>query len=283
MDPEAARRHPGVPVTRLIDPEKGDGKLADHITGETKRVLIVFWHGVGDVVMFRAPLQALRGRFPWVTFDLGLCAGLDEETFVPDAVLLGQSWRSDVTAMDYDIVFLCHFPVEQLDDLTLTKAEQSCIVELGIEPTHGHLPITPKPLVGLHFHATSMPWAANADQTVARLVWEDVLAAGCVPIETHFEHVFHNPVNGKFDFVDYHVRGCRARLDNLIALLGGCRAFVGVVSGNFHLALSILGPDRVMLLERALKAPHFTKHRIATADLDNYRGEVRAWLASRTS
>ena len=270
-------------MTRLIDPERGEGKLAEHITAETRRVLIVFWHGVGDVVMFRAPLAVLRGKFPWVTFDLGLCRGLDQEAFVPDAVLLGPNWRDETVTMGYDIVFLCHFPVEKADDLTLTKAEQSCVVELGIEPVHGHLPITPKPLIAVHFQMTSVPWVANADERVARMVWEDVLAAGCVPIESHFEHVFHNPENRKFDFVDYHVRGCRARLDNLIALLGACRAFVGVVSGNFHLALSILGPERVLLLEKGLKSAHFTKHRIATADLNNYQGEVRRWLVSLTS
>ncbi len=270
-------------MTRLIDPEHGDGKLAEHITPGTTRVLIVFWHGVGDVVMFLAPLAALRAKFPWVTFDLGLCAGLDQEAFVPGAVLLGANWREDVRGLGYDLVFLCHFPVENADDLTLTKAEQSCVLELGIAPVSGHLPITPKPLIAVHFQMTSVPWVANADEGVAQLVWEDILAAGCVPIETHFEHVFHNPVNKKFDFVDFHVRGCRARLDNLIALLGACRAFVGVVSGNFHLALAILGPERVLLLEKGLKSEHFTKHPIATADLNNYQGEVRRWLASHTS
>lgn len=265
-------------MTQFIDPERGGGKLADAIKPDTKKVLIVFWHGVGDVVMFQAPLHALRARFPWVRFDVGLCRGLDEEVIIADAVLLGANWKEEAGYLGYDIVFPCHFPVEKADDLEHTKAEISCTQELGIEPVSGHLPIKPKPLVAVHFQMTSVPWVASADEPVAKAVWDDIIAAGCVPMETLFEHVFHNPVNKKFDFVNLHMRGCQPKLESLISILGACHAFVGVVSGNFHLALSILGPKRVLLLEKGLKRQHFTKHEIATASLIDYKGEVRQFL-----
>jgi hypothetical protein len=88
-------------------------------------------------------------------------------------------------------------------------------------------------------------------------------------------------MNIKFDFVDHHVRVWPARLDTLMALLGASDAFVGVASGNFHLALSILGPSRVMFLERSLKVTQFTKANVATANLNGYDGEVMTWLKSR--
>jgi hypothetical protein len=99
-------------------------------------------------------------------------------------------------------------------------------------------------------------------------------------VETNFIHCFANPDNKLFPFVDAHVRGCPARIETLMAFLGACHAFVGTVGGNFHLAISILGPKKVMLLEKDLKREHFTKENIATADLKNYQGEVKNWLVA---
>jgi hypothetical protein len=262
----------------IIDPETGDGRLTDHLSDATRRVLIVFWHGVGDVVNFVAPLARLRELYPRIHFDLGLANGLDEETIFPEAVLLDGDWRSQIESMDYDLVFICHFPVEDIRRPTMTKAELCCEKELGIEPVAGEPRIIAKKLVGVHFQATALPWVANADEATAQRIWNDIIEAGCVPFETHFEHVFHNPVNERYPFIDKHVRNWPPRLENLIALLGACHAFVGVVSGNFHLAHAILGPDRVMFLENESRATQFTKQNVATANLKQYNGEVKRWL-----
>jgi hypothetical protein len=93
--------------------------------------------------------------------------------------------------------------------------------------------------------------------------------------------VYHDPTNTKFGFVDHHVRDWPACLDTLMALLGASDAFVGVAVGNFHLALSIPAPSRVMFLEKGLKVTQFTKANVATANLDGYDGEVMNWLKNR--
>jgi hypothetical protein len=266
---------------RIVDPARGDGLLTEHLGPHTRRVLIVFLHGVGDVVMFLAPFNAIRQRYPGIHFDLGLARGLGEENVCPDAILLESDWPSWIGHMQYDLVFRCNFPMEDVSRPFVTKAELCCEQELGIPPVCGHPRLTTKRLVAVHFHSTAVPQLANAPADVARRIWDDILAAGYVPVETHFEHVFHNPDNARFEFTDQHVRHWAPRLDTLMALLGAAEAFVGVVSGNFHLALSILGPSRVMLLERGLKATQFTKARIVTGSLNDYRGEVRRWLTQR--
>ncbi len=260
--------------------ESKDGmKLHEHLaTGGYKRCLIPFWHGVGDVVMFLPILKRLREMHPRMTIDIGLCKGLDQETFVPDAILLDGDWREKHEALGYDLVFPVNFPTENLGDTSKTKAEISCIEEIGIPPVCGHLRLKTKKLVAVHFQITSVPWAANAEPDVARQIWNDIKAAGFIPVETHFQHVFHNPANEKFDFVDNHVRQWTPKIATLMALLSSCHAFVGVVSGNFHMAMSVLGPTKVMLLEKDLKAGHFTKWPIATANLKDYHGEVKDWL-----
>ena len=254
-------------------------KLAEHLdTGKFKTVLIPFWHGVGDVVMVLPIVGRLRELYPAIDFKLGLCKGLDQETFVPDAVLLDGDWREKALTLGFDLVFPVNFPLERMEDLTKTKAEICCDEEIGIPPVCGHVTLKAKKFVGVCFQCTSVPWVVNADPEVAEKIWNDIKDAGYVPIETQFIHCFANPDNKLYPFVDTHVRGCPAKLETLMALLSSCHAFVGTVGGNFHLALSILGPDRVMLLEKDLMREHFTKDDIATANLKDYQWEVKTWL-----
>lgn len=264
----------------LLTEAKNGMKLAEHLdTGNFKSVLIPFVHGVGDVCMMLPILTALRAKYTDIKIDLGLLRGLDQDTFVPDAVLLDGDWQEKCLGMGYDLVYPCHFPLERPEDTTKTKAEICCELEIGIPLVCGHEPIKSKRLIGVTFQMTSVPWVANADEPVAKLVWEDIRNAGCVPMECLIPHIFHNPQNQKYDFVDTHLRACSPHLETLIAFLGRCDAFIGVVGGPFHLALSILGPNKVMLLEKDLKREHFTKSPIATANLKEYNGEVLKWLS----
>jgi hypothetical protein len=263
---------------RFIDSAKGDGLLTRHLNTGVKRVLIVFVHGVGDVVMFIEVFEAVRAFYPGIHFDLGLAKELDQHKIYPTAVLLEADWKSQVSNMNYDLVFQCRFPMEDLRRPLETKAELCCEKEIGIPPVAKYPRLIPKKVVAVHFHSTSVPDLANAPETAARRIWEEIAIAGFIPVETHFEHMFHDPINRRFDFVDCHVRNWPARLDTLMALLGSSEVFIGVASGNFHLALSILGPSRVMFLEKSLKVTQFTKANVATAKLDDYRGEVKTWL-----
>jgi hypothetical protein len=266
---------------QFIDAAKGGGLLTSHLHKNVKRVLIVFIHGVGDVVMFIEVFKALRTLYPSIHFDLGLAKELDQNSIYPCAVLLDSDWKSQISTMNYDLIFQCRFPMEDPQRPTVTKAELCCEKELGIQPIAKYPQLVPKKIVAVHFNSTAVPTLANAPKNPARRIWEDITLAGFIPIETHFEHVYHDPMNIKFDFVDHHVRVWPARLDTLMALLGASDAFVGVASGNFHLALYILGPSRVMFLERSLKVTQFTKANVATANLNGYDGEVMTWLKSR--
>ena len=266
----------------LLTEVKNGPKLVELLdSGIYNSCLLPFWHGVGDVVMVLPIITALRAKYPNIKIDLGLCRGLDQETFVPDAVLLDGDWREKWKDLGYDLVYALNFPLEDPSDTKLTKAEQCCVQEIGIAPVCGHLPLKSKPLCGVTFQMTSVPWVANADPEVAEKIWNDIKEAGFVPIELHFHHVFDNPTNVKYPFVDTHVRDIAPKIETLMALLNKCDYFVGTVGGVFHMALSVMGPERVMLLEKDLKKEHFTKSPIATADLKNYTREVLNWLRSK--
>ena len=264
----------------IYEPQKHTIKLAQKLSeGMYKRIILVTWHGLGDQIMLIAPIKRLRSMFPATQIDIAVCQGLDQKFIFPDAIEVDGNWRSTLPEL-YDLVVQINMPLERPDDLSITKAEGCCIEELGIEPVSGHEPIVAKKLVGLSFQCTSVPWVANADEDVAKLIWEDVKAAGFIPFECTMKHPFFNPENKLYPFVDYHIRDWPAKVETLAAMIGSCHAFISAVGGNFHLALSILGPKKVLLLEKDLKREHFTKELIATANLKDYQGEVLKWLKS---
>jgi len=253
-------------------------------------VLLVFWHGVGDLVMFLPLYYRLCELYPDMDFTIGLPKGLTHEEIIAceplgfghfDAYRLVTGEEVNDTAKDlpFDLVAKITFPMSE-GQKVLTKGEFCCVHELGIPPVCGHGPVSKgvNRLVAVHFQITCLPDSCNPDEATAERVWNDILEAGYIPIECHFQHVFHNPVNKKFPFVDATVRRCRPQTSSLVGLLRSCAAFVGVVSGPVHVALAALPPERVFLLEKDFTREMFTKHDIAHADLRNYKNEVKTFL-----
>ncbi len=69
---------------RIIDRAKGDEVLVRYLDDSISSIMIVFMHGLGDLLMFLAPLHALRKQFPKTRIDLGIQRGLGQEAIVPD-------------------------------------------------------------------------------------------------------------------------------------------------------------------------------------------------------
>jgi hypothetical protein len=264
---------------QFIEPLREDKKLKYYLdTGEYKKVGIFFGHGIGDCVMFMVILDRLKEMYSDISFKMILQKGLDEETIYPDC-LFGSSLKEiEESNYDLDLVATVHFPVEVPG---MTKSEQCCIEEIGIEPISEYklLPKFPSKLCAVHFNLTCLPELANPDRDIAEMIWNDILEAGWIPIETHFEHVFHNPVNEKFDFVDCTVRRCTPKISTLVGLIQQCGAFVGVVSGNFHVAMATLPHERIAFLEKEIPVARFTNEPIQSFNIKDYqKGSITLWL-----
>jgi hypothetical protein len=269
-------------MARVIEPLKQDKKLADEIRESgAKRVVIVFWHGLGDLVMFLAPYKKLKELFPDVSFTLAIQKGLGFEEVYPEAWFITGDDLNNLSSSDYDLAALVHFPMSE-GQVEYTKAEWCCIHELGIPPEKGHfLPkLGHNRLVGVHFNITCLPDSCNPSRETAEMIWNDILEAGFIPIETHFQHVFHNPANAKFDFIDCTVRRAVPRISTLVGLIESCRAFIGVVSGNFHVALATKPQSRIFFLEKHFKLECFARLPVARASIKDgeYKHEVKDWL-----
>lgn len=271
-------------IDHVIDVSRGDEKLSQYLQYlvNDMKVLIAFFHGVGDCVLFQVVFDHLKECYPCIHFDIGICRGLDQELIFPNAVFLDGDWREKFADLGYDLVFSCNFPMSE-GQTEYTKAEYCCIKELGISPVCGHNRISggKNRLIGIHYNITCLPESCNPDEETARKIWNEVLESGMIPIETHFHHIFHNPVNKKFPFVDCSVRRVQPRISTLVGLIEQCYAFIGVVSGNFHVAMATKDISNVCLLEKDFKAACFTKEPIHTIDIKNYKdGSVKEWLLS---
>jgi len=268
---------------QVIEPLKGKKKLVEYFDENTKKVLLFFWHGLGDTVQFLVVLEKLKELYPKIHFDLALAKGLGQEDVYPEALLVEGDETKDFSGerfKNFDIVCRTNFPMNE-GQTKYTKGEWCCIHEMGIDPVWGHL--APKNiknrLVGVHFQITCLPDSANVPEEVATKVWNEIKEAGYIPIETLMTHVFHNPVNKKYACVNRDVRDAVPTVASLGGLIKNCTAFICCVSGNFHMALSLLPYERVMLLEKDFLAPSFTKHPIARANVKDYKdGTVKNWL-----
>jgi len=272
----------------------GSKKLVNYIEEcKPKKICLVFGHGLGDTCMFLTVFDKLASLYPDIEFTLALQKGLGFEELEQDIVsalyrFAGNKkviYSGDLSYNDpnlpYDIIADIDFPMTE-GHTNYTKGEGCCKNELGIELTAGHKELTcgKNRLVAVHFNITCLPDSCNPNRDTAEKIWDDILSAGFIPIESHFQHVFHNPVNQKFDFVDCTVRRVQPRISTLVGLLESCCAFVGVVSGNLHTALSVMPHDRIFFLDKDFHLASFVKDsdKIAQANLRAYKGEVKLWL-----
>jgi len=249
-----------------------DKKLVEYLEPGQK-VLIRFGHGLGDTIMFVPIFQRLREIYSNVHFDLYLETG-QEKIF--DSLCV-----SDKEGKGYDHVFHLDFPMSEGSGLT--KGQKCCIDEIGIEPTY-ELPQFPKyesPFVAVHFHGTALPDSVGCPSDIAEAIWNDIIEYGKIPIECHFRHVFHNPINELFPFITRHVRDCKAEIPSLIGLIQRSHAFIGVASGPFMVALS-LSPHRLLYLEKNHKISDYTKLGVASINIkEGYvKGSIKQWLSS---
>lgn len=249
-------------------------KLVEYLQPGGK-YLIRFGHGLGDTLMFMPALQRLRMQHPECTIDVYLESG-QEEIF---------NSAQDKEGEEYDEVFHLDYPMSE-GGRNGTKTEKCCRDELGMDgkmlPDVAPLDEWESPLVAVHFQGTALPGSVNCPADVASQIWQEVVDADMIPIEVHFQHMFHNPVNEKYKFVSRHVRDCKASLPSLIGLMQRCRAFIGVASGPFVVALSVMERDRIMYLERRHGLENYVRHNMDIVRVDvnqGYeKGMVKSWL-----
>ena len=253
-------------------------KVSDYLIKESPRkVCLIFWHGLGDVIMFMPSQDEVRRLFPETEFAIALQDGVGQEELIPGAILIDNP-NEAIDGFNY--TFQIHFNMSEHLAGAYTKQGWCCIQELGIDPVDEHptLGKYPSRLVACHFQATALPDPINPSEEIAELIWNEVIDAGFIPIEAFFQHKYYNPVNAQFSFIDCTIRRAQPSVKALIVIYQSCAASICVDSGNFHISMAVM-PDRTLYLEKEYLVKCYTKQDIATVDINNYKkGSVEKWL-----
>jgi len=255
-------------------------KVSDYLIKESPRkVCLIFYHGVGDNLLFIQPLRELRALFPDIQIDIALQKGLGQEVLFPGALLITDA---NSAIEGYTYTFQIHFHMcEHLNGLW-TKAEYCCIEELGIDPvsTFPKFPDNIKsPFVGINYQATALPDACNPSEEVAKKIWDEIVAVGMIPIEAFFVHAYSNPVNAQFQHVDRCVRNIPIGINKLVQLLSNCYANISVATANLPLSIALM-PKKTLYLKKDFSIKCYTKEPVPEIDINNYKdGSVSDWLS----
>ena len=244
--------------------------------GRYHRVLIKFCHGLGDAIMFyNTCYKALRKKYPHIEFAYSTHYGQEE--------LFG---KVDKDPEHYDIAFSLGYPCSEWGLLDETKSEKCARVELGLTLPPEERYSLPKsfasPLVGLHFNSTSCP-SFDVPLEFGKKLWEQIIDAGLIPIDTHMRHPTDNPRSIVHDFEQCRkIDNIPASLDKLIGLISVCRGFAGVPSGNLICALSLLPPEKILYLSSEFSMNRHIHFKCFEMNIKKQYdpGKVNEWLAT---
>ena len=252
-------------------------KIVDYLkSGKYKKVLIRFHHGLGDTVLFYASggIDKLREMFPDIEIAFHTALGQEE--------IFGNV-DNDVT--HYDIVFEPRMPLSEWDKDPWNKAEKCLHVEFGIPVELGRsvwrLPNEyGNRLIGFHFHSTCMKNLTVKEDSALK-VWQYVQNKGFVALSTHMRH--KNNHTALYRFESSNVIDEPARVSKLFGLIKACAGFAGTASGNFHSALALLPPEKILFLKTDFNVNRITHLPVRQLDVRDANkidfGIVDAWLA----
>jgi len=259
-------------------------KVADILRRQRPRkICLVFWHGLGDLVMFMTSFYKMKKLFPNVQIDIALQDGTGQEALVRDVILIR---NPNQPIEGYDYTFQIHYPMSEHMKGRWTKNEWCCMEELGIDPISSYPTFKKlrerddRKLVAVNFQATALPDDCNPTEEVAQRIWDEIKDAGFVPVEAFFRHAWYNPVNEKFSFIPERstVREIKPTVTKLIRLLQACEANISVSTANFHMGMATM-PERTMYLQKKFLLSSYTKNNIASMVINKYEGGgIKSWL-----
>jgi len=268
---------------------EGHKKLSHYLDEmKPKKVGLPFGHGMGDTIASISVFHQLIQAYPDIRFTLILQKGLGFEELIADIEKdnLKVEYSSDLSYdkdedYGYDIIADIDFPMNE-GQQELTKGQWCMKHEIGLEikeTVYPKLTCGKNRLILFQPFITCLPGACNVDYDTAKVIWNEILENDFIPMESSMLHVFHNPENKKFDFMDRHVRNIKPRISTLVGLIESCAGIITVVTGPLHAALAVKDPERIFFLEKDFKLESFIKQpKIARADVRNYKGEVKQWL-----
>lgn len=233
------------------------------------KVCLIFPHGLGDIVMFRPVLDKLRRLFPDCMIHMAVKPGYPELDDHDENI-------------EYDIAFHLDYYVATAccED---TKNTLCCRLELGIEPPLDDTPSAPKgfrsPWVGVGCTSICNPGQNTPSAFEASELNAGILEAGFIPLDTAMTSCGY--VFPSRSPMACSLRTVEGTYSKLVGIIERCHAFIGTISGAYHVAQSILPGRTLMLCPRAGEWRRLYRNAPVHVNMrDITRDAIRDWLLS---
>lgn len=252
-------------------PIKDGIKVKQHILENNyKNVAICALVGLGDIGCLRHVFLELQKELPEIKFTFFVIESMEP--------LLHNSlpWKGEDCLKNFDIAYVLNYFMVEGSGSNIKKAAFCADKELGLDcKEFDILPFDLKTnrQVAIHFQGTALPGSTNPSEDVCKQIYDILLEKEYLPIEVHFEHVFHNPVNTKYPWIKTTVRGNKATVPSLFSVIKNSAFFIGCASGPLVMALSIY-PNRVIYLKKDFDIKHYTSFPVKTVDTKNFNIEI---------
>jgi len=248
------------------------------------KILLLFQHGLGDLILFMPLVKELKKNFSRITFKIGHDLKRDF-SFIGDLSFPIDGtgdFRKILRLFTY--VFNVEYPEPDMNKsrVTIMKPYLCNEREIGLnnfiwEPYKLEVPLKNEDsnIIGCHFFGNTNARHKNPTDACVIRIWKEVEKAGYIPYEIHMLHHFIKDSNQQLGN-NLFQKGESLRFEEpsirkMIEKISECKYFIGVDSGPLYLAGSILGFDKVIGVQKYLEINRYLPIEISKVDIRYYK------------
>lgn len=253
-------------------------KVCDYLKeNHNGKVLLIFDHGLGDLINFFPIYDSLNKRYPNYRFDIGTPLRRNNSYLHRAIISLGDNFRDLISSYSYIFKIAYTEPTIEEKKNGIQKPYLCNIKEIGL-PNFVWKPYIfdqnkeqNKELnrIGFHYTGDTNPGLKNINFKIVEKIWLELKENGYSPYEVHFNT--KNTRNQDYpDFIneDNSSRFQRFDIRKLTDIINTCKYFIGIESGPLYLAYS-LGKE-VIGIENRMKIKWYSPIQIPIIDSNHY-------------
>lgn len=247
------------------------------------KVLFVFQHGLGDLMLFLPIVEALEKEFPNVVFKIGYDEKRNFHFLGRRSYPLSSNLVFRDLLKNFSYVFHISYPEPTHQNSGYPIKPYLCNkMEIGLPNfvwKQYRFPVELKNensnLVGLHFFGNTNSVRKNPTGVCAKRMLREISLLNLDYFEVHMimdwtKEISRRMGEGLFS------KGNSFRFENpsierMIEKICECKYFIGVDSGPLYLAGSILGFDKVIGIQKLLKIDRYLPVSIPVIDVNMYK------------
>lgn len=284
-----------------------ENKIYDYLESNPsiQNVCILMNHGLGDIINFIPIFDKLKSIFKNCSFKLGSLPEKGYKCLHEDAIFMVPPYGK--YSETFDVIFNISylepprdehngFFINSLDKAIdnelikkLSKVELCNYLEVGIPDfkwNYYKININCNPIkrIGVHFFGYAWTKDKNVDIDTSYKIWNEIIKSGYDPYE--IQMIPPNKV-GIIEHPEFLNRGnsLRYNFPNLKLMMqevSKCNYFFGVDSGPLYLAISILGPNSCIGLQKNREISKiFPRPSINLVDVKNYNDDSIKFLLTK--